>query len=52
MQNKENTKVVQELLRHANNRITLDLCAQAGMDDKRQAQSKVVARVLAGKASG
>lgn len=39
-------KVVQELLRHANSRITLDLYAQAGMQEKRQAQSKLVDRVL------
>ena len=30
-QNNEEVKVVQELLRHANSRITLDLYAQAGM---------------------
>jgi integrase len=39
-------KVVQELLRHANSRITLDLYAQAGMPEKRQAQSRLVERVL------
>jgi len=39
-------KVVQELLRHANSRITLDLYAQAGMPEKRLAQSKVVKMVL------
>jgi integrase len=45
-QNHEDVKVVQELLRHANSRITLDLYAQAGMPQKRQAQSKLVERVL------
>ena len=45
-QNNEDVKVVQELLRHANSRITLDLYAQAGMQEKRQAQSKLVERVL------
>lgn len=45
-QNNEDVKVVQELLRHANSRITLDLYAQAGMPEKRQAQSKLVERVL------
>jgi integrase len=45
-QNQEDVKVVQELLRHANSRITLDLYAQAGMPEKRQAQSKLVERVL------
>jgi integrase len=45
-QNSEDVKVVQELLRHANSRITLDLYAQAGMAEKRLAQSKVVNQVL------
>ncbi|MBZ5666358.1 MAG: tyrosine-type recombinase/integrase [Acidobacteriia bacterium] len=36
-QNNEEVKVVQELLRHANSRITLDLYAQAGMPNKRLA---------------
>jgi len=39
-------KVAQELLRHANSRITLDLYAQAGMTGKREAQRKVVEMVL------
>ena len=39
-------KMVQELLRHANSRITLDLYAQAGMPNKRLAQSKLVRMVL------
>jgi hypothetical protein len=45
-QNDEEVKVVQELLRHANSRITLDLYAQAGMPNKRLAQSKLVRMVL------
>src|SRR6266481_8007004 len=45
-QNNEDVKVVQELLRHANSRITLDLYAQAGMAGKREAQRKVVELVL------
>jgi len=45
-QNNEDVKIVQELLRHANSRITLDLYAQAGMPEKRLAQSKVVKMVL------
>src|ERR1035441_8312761 len=45
-QNNEDVKVVQELLRHANSRITLDLYAQAGMPNKRLAQSKLVRMVL------
>src|SRR5216683_165474 len=50
-QNNENVKVVQELLRHANSRITLDLYAQAGMPEKRLAQSKVVRMVLGKKSA-
>ena len=38
--------MVQELLRHANSRITLDLYAQANMGEKRLAQSKLVKQVL------
>jgi hypothetical protein len=45
-QNNEEVKVVQELLRHANSRITLDLYAQAGMPNKRLAQNKLVRLVL------
>ena len=45
-QNDKEVKVVQELLRHANSRITLDLYAQAGMPNKRLAQSKLVPMVL------
>jgi integrase len=45
-QNGEDVKVVQELLRHANSRITLDLYAQAAMAEKRLAQSKLVKQVL------
>ena len=45
-QNNEDVRVVQELLRHANSRITLDWYAQAGMQEKRLAQSKLVDRVL------
>ena len=45
-QNSENVKVVQELLRHADSRVTLDLYAQAGMQEKREAQSKLVRLVL------
>jgi integrase len=45
-QNNEEVKVVQELLRRANSRITLDLYAQAGMPNKRLAQSRLVRMVL------
>ena len=45
-QNNEEVKVVQELLRQANSRVTLDVYAQAGMPNKRLAQSKLVRMVL------
>ena len=44
--NNEEVKVVQELLCHANSRITLDLYAQAGVPKKRLAQSKLVRMLL------
>jgi len=40
--NGEDLKTVQELLRHANSRITLDVYTQAVTSNKRAAQSKVV----------
>ena len=40
--NGEDIKVVQESLRHANSRITLDVYTQAVTPAKRQAQAKVV----------
>ena len=40
--NNENVKVVQELSRHGSVRITMDAYAQAKMQDKRDAQLKVV----------
>lgn len=39
--NNENVKVVQELLRHASSRVTLDFYAQAEMEDKRRAQLRI-----------
>jgi len=44
--NGEDVKVVQESLRHANSRITLDVYTQAVTPAKRQAQSKVVKMIL------
>ncbi len=38
----ENPKVIQELLRHANLKVTMDTYVQAVSDEKRKAQSKVV----------
>ncbi len=40
--NNENVKVVQELLRHASSKTTLDVYAQARMQDKRRAQQRIV----------
>src|SRR6266496_6804016 len=44
--NGENVKVTQELMRHANSRCTLDVYAQARMDTKREAQQRVVKMIL------
>lgn len=40
--NGENVKVVQELLRHGSSKITMDVYAQARMEDKRRAQLRIV----------
>jgi len=40
--NREDIKVVQELLRHGSSRVTMDIYAQANMLDKRKAQLKVI----------
>lgn len=44
--NGEDVKVVQELLRHANSRITLELYAQAITESKWLAQARLVAKLL------
>lgn len=46
--NGEDVKTVQELLRHANSRITLDVYVQAVNATKREAQSKVVSMMIPG----
>ena len=46
--NGEDVKTVQESLRHANSKVTLDLYAQAVMPAKRKAQSKIVRMLLPG----
>jgi len=46
--NGEDVKTVQELLRHANSRITLDVYTQAVGSNKRAAQSKVVRMMISG----
>jgi integrase len=47
--NGEDVKTVQELLRHANSRITLDVYTQAVNSTKRAAQSKVVGMIVPNK---
>jgi site-specific recombinase XerD len=44
--NGEDVKTVQELLRHANSRITLDVYTQAVNSNKRAAQSKIVRMMI------
>ena len=44
--NGEDVKIVQECLRHANSRITLDTYTQAVAPAKRQAQSKIVSMIV------
>ena len=46
--NGENPKVIQELLRHANLKVTMDTYVQAVGDEKRNAQSKVVEMIMPG----
>lgn len=46
--NGENPKVIQELLRHANLKVTMDTYVQAVTDEKREAQNKVVKMILPG----
>ena len=42
------SEVIQELLRHANLRVTMDTYVQAMSDEKRKAQSKVVEMIMPG----
>ncbi len=46
--NGENPKVIQELLRHSNLKVTMDTYVQAVTDEKRKEQSKVVKMLLPG----
>jgi integrase len=48
--NGENSKVVQELLRHASLKMTTDVYMQAVSPQKREAQSKLVRMVMDGAA--
>src|SRR5208282_1696090 len=49
--NGEDIKTIQELLRHANYRVTADVYTQAMTPAKRQAQTKVVRLILPRKAA-
>jgi integrase len=44
----ENPKVIQELMRHANLKVTMDTYVQAVTDEKREAQNMVVKMLLPG----
>jgi site-specific recombinase XerD len=46
MANGENVKVVQELMRHANCRCTLEIYSQARIQAKREAQHRVVEMIV------
>ena len=46
--NGENPKVIQESMRHANLKVTMDTYVQAVTDEKREAQNKVVKMLLPG----
>ena len=46
MANRENVKVVQELMRHANCRCTLEIYSQARLQAKREAQHRVVKLII------
>ena len=46
MANGENVKVVQELMRHANCRCTLEIYSQARIQAKREAQHRVVEMIM------
>lgn len=46
MANGENVKVVQELMRHANCRCTLEIYSQARLQAKRDAQHRVVEMIM------
>ncbi len=47
IENNENVKATQELLRHANSKTTLDLYAKAVTPSKRQADERIVNQLLA-----
>jgi site-specific recombinase XerD len=50
--NGENVKVVQELMRHASSRFTLEIYSQAQVIAKRQAQQRLVQAIFPDEAAG
>jgi len=46
--NGENPKVIEELMRHANLKVTMDTYVQAVTDEKREAQNKLEKMILPG----
>ena len=44
----ENPKVIQELMRHANLKVTMDTYVRAVTDEKREVQNKLVKMILPG----
>ena len=50
--NGENVKVVQELMRHASTRFTIEIYTQARIEAKRQAQQRLVQAILPEKTDG
>jgi len=46
--NREDVKVVQELMRHANSRTTMDAYVQAELESKRAAQTRLARLMLHG----
>jgi integrase len=44
--NGENVKVVQELMRHANSRTTLEVYSQVRIREKREAQQRLVEMIM------
>jgi len=46
IENGENVKVVQELMRHANSKLTLDAYAQSTTNAKRHAQRRIIEQVI------
>jgi integrase len=52
IENNENVKVTQELMRHANSKTTLDLYAKVVTPAKRKAHEKIVDQLVAARHTG